>query len=155
MTEEGSCACKRTRSGEEKVPGTLPMRTKKKQPAQNCERMLSCALPRIERQASVTSPTCRHQFQTDPEGDGYETSEGPNLTGLLRISTSVGLKAGCETWSRNVLPANDTRKAGANDILPAERRCKRTEQTTSETDRDRLKSEAGTTVNCAVATTTK
>ena len=32
-------------SGDEKVPGTLPMRTRE-QHAQNCERMLSCGLSR-------------------------------------------------------------------------------------------------------------
>ena len=67
-------------SGEEEVPGTLPVRTVRKQYAQSCERMLSCALSRMERWASVTSLTCRNQFQTDLEGDGHEPSGG-NLTG--------------------------------------------------------------------------
>ena len=35
----------------------------------------------MERRATVTPPTCFDQFQTYPEGDGYEPRGGSDLTG--------------------------------------------------------------------------
>ena len=43
--------------------------------------MLICAQPWEARWATVTPPTCRNQFQTYPEVDGYEPRGGSNLTG--------------------------------------------------------------------------